>query len=319
MTWQKQLKENITRIDDLASFLQLSYDDREKLIVKRLFPLNIPLRLAQKIKKGTLNDPILRQYVPIDEELKVLPGYQSDPVSDQTFQITEKLLRKYHGRVLLLSTGACAMHCRFCFRQNYPYQSSNAGFAEELNWIKKHPEIYEIILSGGDPLSLSDRRLETLLMNISAISHIKFLRFHTRFLLGIPERINDSFVSIIRHIPQKIYIILHINHPRELDKDVEAALKTIRQAGAEVLSQTVLLNQINDRTSILYDLFFRLAQIGVKPYYLHQFDRVQGGHHFEVDRGKGKLLIEELSALLPGYAVPKYVEEIPGRKSKTPV
>lgn len=320
MQWKKILKNNFTNLDHLADFLQLSDADRKQLLLqKKSFPLFLPFRLAQKMQKGTLKDPILKQYVPLNQESINLPGYQKDPVEDNTFKITDKLLQKYNGRVLLLTTGACAMHCRFCFRQNYDYVSSKTGFQKELNWIKNNPHIYEVILSGGDPLSLSDEILEELLKSLNDIRHIKFIRFHTRFIIGIPERITNSLLSFFSNCKKQIYFVLHINHYLELDPAIEKVLKKLQAANVQILSQTVLLKDINDNVFTLKNLFFHLSSIGVQPYYLHQFDKINGGHHFYVNIEKGKELMQELLAVLPGYAVPRYVQEIPRKKNKVPI
>lgn len=318
MTWKHIQKTNFTSIQRLADFLQFSQRNRDILLAKKEFPLNVPLRLAKKMQKNTLEDPLFKQYVTTSRELIREKGYWSDPVQDKQFCKTPKLLQKYRGRALLICTQACAMHCRFCFRQNFSYAPLQSQFDREIAYIAGDPTIKEIILSGGDPLSLSDAYLEDLCKRLSAISHVQIIRFHTRFLIGIPERITDGLLSKLPKNIQ-IYFAIHINHPLELDADVVKACKKLQSEGIQLLSQTVLLREINDSIPTLEELFFSLARIGVIPYYLHQLDPVVGASHFFVEKEKGIALIKELQKGLPGYAVPKYVEEIPWRFHKTTI
>lgn len=316
--WKAILRTNFTRLEQLADFLELNEVQRATLISKQKFPLFLPMRLAKKIVKGTLNDPIAKQFIPTIEEEYIHPQFVLDPVCDSSFQETGKLLRKYKNRVLLVCTGACAMHCRFCFRQNFEYETSKE-FDQELAEIEKDPSIHEVILSGGDPLSLSDNTLNALLSRLAAMPHIARIRFHTRFPIGIPERIDDSFLKIISSIPQQVYFIIHCNHPRELDQDIFDRLKALQRLGCIILNQAVLLKDVNDDLDTLKELAELLADHGILFYYLHQLDRVQGAAHFEVSVEKGKYLVSELAKLLPGYAIPKYVQEIAGEPNKTPI
>ena len=294
-------------------------NQRSEILPKAPFSLNLPKRLAEKIKKKCLDDPILLQFLPLNRENEEVEGFFSDPVFDSSFQKTPKLLHKYSGRVLLLCSSACVMHCRFCFRKNYPYEHSDFDFNNELSIIQEDPSIYEIILSGGDPLSLSDEKLIALIINLEKIPHLKLLRFHTRFPIGIPERITDAFLEALHKTRLQVIFVLHTNHPRELDEEVMGALKKIQKVGGTVLSQTVLLNRVNDSEETLSELFLTLVQGGVIPYYLHQLDRIKGCASFEVTRERGALLIKNLRERLPGYAIPTYVEEIPFKQSKIPV
>ncbi len=312
LKWRKIQKENFTNLDTLGKFLELD------LSYSSPFPLNLPRRLASKIKKGTLNDPILKQFLPVDEEENPPLSYLDDPVCDTSFQKTPRLLQKYRGRALLITTSACAMHCRFCFRQNYPYDP-NTDFSKELEILRNDPTITEIILSGGDPLSLSDVTLKRVVENLEAIPHLKLLRFHTRFPIGIPERITDSFLEILKTSRLQTIFVIHVNHPRELDDEIFAALKKISSLGIPLLCQSVLLSGVNDDFETLKTLFITLATGGIIPYYLHQLDHVKQGHHFEVSTEKGLKLMEKLRGELPGYAVPKFVQEIPFKNSKTPL
>lgn len=314
--WRSILRTNFNRVEKLADFLEISEEERSLLLLNPKFAIQVPLRLAKKMTKGTLNDPLTRQFLPLLEELVRNPDFIAEPVCDGAFQAETKLLQKYKGRVLLLTTGACAMHCRYCFRQNYSYEGSK-NFEEEIEWIRANPSIHEVILSGGDPLSLSDHILEGILEPLASMSHVKRIRFHTRFLIGIPERINGSFLQILSKIPQEIYIVIHCNHVRELDEDVLLALNLLRNVGCVLLNQAVLLKGVNDDVKTLTELSEELVNHGVLPYYLHQLDRVSGAGHFEVSEEEGKRLVAEMAKELPGYAVPKYVREIPYELNKT--
>ncbi len=313
--WRLVQRKSFSRRERLEEFLELPPGSIPALP----FPLNLPLRLAEKIEKGNVNDPIFLQFVPTAREQESATGFQKDPVEDQTFRKSAKLLQKYTGRALLITTGACAMHCRYCFRQNYPYDITPEGFDEEIRAIASDTSLHEVILSGGDPLSLSDRTLSELLGRIDAVPHVKRIRFHTRFPIGIPERIDAGFLSILSGLRAQVWFVIHCNHPRELDSDVFAALKRIQRLGIPVLNQAVLLRNVNDRVEVLAELCESLADQGVFPYYLHQLDRVQGAAHFEVPEEEGKKLVDELSKRLSGYAIPKYVREVPGETRKTPL
>lgn len=314
-SWQKILSQNIRSFEQLK---QLAKSAEYFSIPKKWnqqFPLNIPLRLAKKIDWGNPLDPIFLQFVPLSLEGK-RKGLL-DPVQDQSFQKSSKLLHKYASRALLLSTSACAMNCRFCFRQNFPYEKEAKNFHSELKYLQEHPEILEVILSGGDPLSLSNRKWEEIITSLEDISHIKVLRIHTRFPLGIPERIDDEWLQIIGSSRLQVVFLLHVNHAKELDQEIFSALKKVQALGVPILSQTVLMHKVNDSIKALEELFLLLIQQGIIPYYLHQLDPVQGACHFEAEIAKGLELIEQLRNRLPGYAVPRYVQEIPGKPSKT--
>lgn len=209
------------------------------------------------------------------------------------------------------------MHCRYCFRQNFDYAVQTKGFAEEMAMIAQDSSLQEIILSGGDPLSLSDETLRELLKGLASIPHVKRLRFHSRFPIGIPERIDDSFISLLHEFSYSYWFVLHANHPRELDADVLAALKKLIRAGIPVLNQAVLLKDVNDSVETQKELCERLINNGIFPYYLHQLDKVQGAQHFEVEEARGLRMVEELAKVLPGYGVPKYVREVCGAPNKT--
>lgn len=317
--WRTILRQNFTKIAELGAFLELTDAQLDAVDKAAAFGLNLPRRLAQKIAKGSLDDPLFLQFVPLKKEKIIDPQYSADPVQDKTFQLTDKLLQKYEARALIIATSACAMHCRFCFRKNFDYQTQDKTFAEELDHIRSDPSIEEIILSGGDPLSLPDEILGNLLEKLSKIAHVRRIRFHTRFIMGIPERVDTSFLKLLKACPKQIWFVNHANHIHEFDDDIWQALKNIQQLGIPILNQTVLLQGVNDTLDALKELFLDLIDHGITPYYLHQLDEVQGSSHFKVPPQKGHELIEGLMKTLPGYAVPKYVQEIPNRPSKTPM
>ncbi len=311
--WREIQKENFTDHQKLAQFLQI---DPELIWKDRQFPLNLPRRLAEKVEKGTLEDPILRQFLPQIKETQEEPGFSFDAVGDIAARTSDRLLHKYEGRALMLPTSACAMHCRYCFRKNFPYAEGKTDFSKEINTIAEDSSIEEILLSGGDPLSLSNRALGELFQKLETIPHVKRIRFHTRFPIGIPERIDTELLNIFAHARSQIFFVIHCNHPRELDEQIFAALRAVQRLGIPILTQTVLLRGVNDTTTVLKELFTLFIDHGILPYYLHQLDRVVGTSHFEVPIEEGKALIAQLAAEMPGYALPRYVQEVAGAVSK---
>lgn len=315
-SWKEILRKSFTKVVELAEYLELDQDQKNQLILKPKFPIQVPLRIAQKMAKRSLIDPLAIQFLPLKQELEVHSDFVKDPVCDFSFQETEKLLHKYDGRVLLICTGACAMHCRYCFRQNFDYEKAKK-FDESIKWIENNSSVHEVILSGGDPLSLSQNVLDDLLMRLGNIPHIKKIRFHSRFPIGIPERIDEPFLRSIEKLSQQVYFVIHCNHIQEMDLDIYDRLRALRKIGCVVFNQSVLLKGVNDSVEALVDLCLGLVDQGIIPYYLHQLDRVQGASHFEVSESEGLRLIDEITKKLPGYAVPKYVREIAGRRNKT--
>ena len=327
--WRQILRHNFTSLEKLSSFLTWDAHLQDLVLTKATFPLNLPLRLAQKIAKNTLDDPILQQFLPMKTEreqpllnhssLERLPLFSKDPVQDMRFAKEAKLLQKYHGRALLLVSSACAMNCRFCFRQHFPYEREHKNFTKELLLLRENSSIEEVILSGGDPLSLDNADLFALLDDLATISHIKRIRFHTRFPLGIPERIDEELLAYLSTYAKQLFFAIHTNHAKEFDDDIFQALHSLHKLGIPILSQTVLLHGINDQIETLVELYTTLVNHGILPYYLHQLDPIEGSHPFFVPKEHGQRLIQELQRRLSGYAVPKYVEELPGAASKTAI
>ncbi len=315
--WREIQRSNFTDWKLLAQFLELDETSFPQIEVNKNFPLYLPRRLAEKIQKGVCDDPILRQFLPTQEEKKEIPGFSCDPIGDEASRKTSKLLHKYQGRALLVCTGACAMHCRYCFRQHFEYAVKDKGFEEELQVIEQDPTLSEILLSGGDPLSLSNRELKDLTDRLDAIPHVKRLRYHTRFPMGIPERIDPEFLDILASSRLQTFFVIHSNHPQEWDDEIKLSLKQVQKLGIPILCQSVLLKGVNDDVETLKELCEVLVDQGIIPYYLHQLDKVAGAMHFEVAEETGLALMQQLARVLPGYAIPRYVREIAGEAHKT--
>lgn len=286
------------------------------------FPLRVTRSYLARIEKGNLADPLLRQVLPLADELAPQPDYVADPVGDLAASPLPGLLHKYQGRVLLMVTGACAIHCRYCFRRHYPYSEgcTNPGqLKAALDYIQADPTIDEVILSGGDPLSLANQRLLDILNQLSTIPHIQRLRIHTRLPVVLPERIEPGLLNGLSALTRPVVMVLHINHANELNESVIQQLQRLREAGITLLNQSVLLQGVNDDVKSLKQLSQTLFAAGILPYYLHQLDRVSGAHHFAVSKQQALQLHETLRGQLPGYLLPKLVEEIPGEAAKSPL
>ncbi|RIK84376.1 MAG: EF-P beta-lysylation protein EpmB [Planctomycetota bacterium] len=286
------------------------------------FPLFVPEPYLARIRPGDPADPLLRQVLPLDAELADAPGYTADPVADSAARVSEGVLQKYAGRALLITTGACAIHCRYCFRRHYPYSESPSGldaWIPALNALAADPSLDEVILSGGDPLTLSDGFLAELIRRIAAIGHIRRIRVHTRLPIVIPQRVTAELIAALRGTRLAPIVVVHANHPREIDTLVARAFAQLVDAGIPLLNQAVLLRGVNDDADTLAALSQTLVNHRAMPYYLHQLDPVQGAAHFAVPAEVGLSLIEDLRVRLPGYAVPRYVREVPGQPSKMPI
>jgi EF-P beta-lysylation protein EpmB len=286
------------------------------------FKLKVPYAYLRRIKKGDPNDPLLRQILPSEEELYAAPGYTKDPLGEDKANLIPGVVHKYEGRILLIVSSNCAVNCRYCFRRSFPYQDNKLGMSEwqeALTYINKNKTITEVIFSGGDPLSISDIQLLWLTEEIAKIPHVQRLRVHTRLPVVIPDRITEDCLLWLTSTRLLTSLVIHSNHPKELDDTVGAALKNLSEAGVILLNQTVLLAGINDSIEILQELSERLFQMKVLPYYLHQLDKVEGASHFEVSDEIAKKLLVGLTAKLPGYLVPKLVREIAGMPSKVPL
>lgn len=283
------------------------------------FPVFAPRGYLARIQLGNPHDPLLRQILPVAEELHTFPGDSADPVGDTAATLRPGLLQKYRSRVLMVTTGACAVHCRYCFRRHFPYSESPRGveaWEPALGEIQANSTVDEVILSGGDPLTLVDGQLAELASRLAQIPHLRRLRLHTRLPIMIPERVNDELLAWLTGTRLQPIVVVHANHPAEIDASVGEGLTRLAEAGILLLNQAVLLRGVNDSVEVLAQLSERLLDHRVIPYYLHQLDRVRGAGHFEVPIERGRELIDQLRIQLPGYAVPRYVQEVAGAPNK---
>ncbi len=284
------------------------------------FPLRVPRGFVARMRRGDPHDPLLRQVLPVVGEEHIVPGFGLDAVGDAAARGATGVIHKYEGRALLVATGSCAVHCRYCFRRHFPYAEETAAatrWSEALDYLRGDESIEEVLLSGGDPLSLSTAKLTEFTDALARIPHVRRLRIHTRLPVVLPERIDAEMLGWLRRLPQQVVVVIHANHANELDADVNAALGALRDAGATLLNQSVLLRGVNDDAHALVALSRRLFEAGALPYYLHQLDRVAGTAHFEVDDDRARELHAALMARLPGYLVPRLVREITGEPNKT--
>lgn len=286
------------------------------------FPLRVPRAFVARMRRGDLHDPLLRQVLPLDAEMQPVAGFGLDAVGDGAAKTAAGVIQKYRGRALLIATGSCAVHCRYCFRRHFPYAEETAardGWREAVAAIAADPGIDEVLLSGGDPLSLATPKLAELTDALAAIGHIKRLRIHSRLPVVLPERVDAPLLAWLRSLPWPVAFVIHANHANEFDTAVDAAMRALRDTGAQVLNQAVLLRGVNDSVDALAALSERSFAAGVLPYYLHQLDRVAGVAHFEVDDARARALHTELATRLSGYLVPRLVREIPGDTGKRPL
>lgn len=319
--WQQELAQAIR--DPAELLKELALDPALLPIAEATpFPLRVPRGFVAKMRKGDPDDPLLRQIWPLAAESIPVPGFVADPVGDQAAQAVPGVLHKYHGRVLLIVTGACAVHCRYCFRREFPYAEAQTNLKDwqpVLDYLAGDTSIREVILSGGDPLSLSNQRLEVLLTGLERIPHLVRLRIHSRLPIVLPERVDEGLLAMLATTRLQPVMVVHANHPREIDTTVRTALQRFRETGVTLLNQSVLLRGVNDEASLLVDLSEALFTAGVLPYYLHLLDRVCGAAHYEVNETEASAIMATLRERLPGYLLPRLVRDQPGQLAKTPV
>ncbi|MCD9087310.1 EF-P beta-lysylation protein EpmB [Stenotrophomonas sp. SY1] len=321
--WQAHWRQAIREPEQLLAELGLAPADMGvSAEALAQFPLRVPRSFVARMRHGDPADPLLRQVLPIDDEMQVVPGFSFDAVGDGPAKKATGVIQKYRGRALLVTTGSCAIHCRYCFRRHFDYAGENAakgGWQEAVAAIAADPDIDEVILSGGDPLSLTTSKLAELTEALAGIGHIKRLRIHSRLPVVLPERVDEELVRWLAALPWPVAFVIHANHANEFDASVDAALSRLRASGAQLLNQAVLLRGVNDNLDALAALSERSFAAGVLPYYLYQIDRVQGVAHFEVSDEQALALHAGLMARLSGYLVPKLVREIAGDSSKRPL
>lgn len=322
-TWQEQLADLVTDPAELLASLRLQPADVGlSEAAMREFPLRVPRPYLARIKPGDPNDPLLLQVLPGSAETRVQPGFLSDPLGETEANAHSGLLHKYAGRVLLITTQSCAVHCRYCFRRHFPYADNRPGRAawrESLRYIAQNPEITEVILSGGDPLACSNGYLQWLVDELLAIGHVRRLRFHSRLPVVLPARVDEPLLRLLDTGKAQFVMVIHANHAREFDAEVDAACARLHAAGVSLLNQSVLLKGINDDEDALCALSERLIAARVLPYYLHMLDKVRGAAHFDVSEARALALVERMRARLPGYLVPRLVREERGMPAKTPL
>jgi EF-P beta-lysylation protein EpmB len=320
--WQQQWRDAITDSAGLLAALGLEGRAPPLAADGAGFPLRVPRAYLARMRGGDPRDPLLRQVLPLAEEGRVVEGYGADAVGDLPSRVAPGVLHKYAGRALLVATGSCAIHCRYCFRRHFPYADEGAAgdrWRAALAWLAGQPSVSEVLLSGGDPWSLSDARLAELSAGLRGIRHVRRLRVHTRMPVVLPDRVDGGLLAWVRGLHLPLVVVVHANHPAELDEGTRRAFAALRDAGATLLNQSVLLRGVNDDADALAGLSEGLFAQGVLPYYLHLLDRVAGAAHFEVAEDAARGLHAALRRRLPGYLVPRLVREVAGEPYKVPL
>ncbi|WP_027849278.1 EF-P beta-lysylation protein EpmB [Marinospirillum minutulum] len=325
--WSDELKRAL--VDPLSLCQQLNINPQQlpggiEGLKKgqQLFKTLVPQPFIKLMQQGNPRDPLLLQVLPLGAENQAVTGFVTDPLQESKYNPLPGLIHKYTSRVLLTTSGACAVNCRYCFRRHFPYAQnslSSSGSQAILDYLQKHPKVNEVIFSGGDPLATPDTRLATLVKQLESLPQLKRLRIHTRLPVVIPSRINTEFLNWVTKTRLTLVMVLHINHPQEIGAELIQALGRLKSAGVRLLNQSVLLAGINDQASILAELSEALFTQGVMPYYLHTFDPVAGAAHFAIDDKQARQIYAELLAELPGFLVPKLVREYPNQPAKTPL
>ena len=322
--WQSQLSDLITDPLELLNLLELSTDQllSGAILASEKFKLRVPRAFVGKMNAKDPLDPLLLQVLPHHLELEEHPEFVTDPLGEEAANQLPGVLHKYKSRFLLTLTGACAVHCRYCFRRHFPYQENlpkNEDWLNIKNYIESNPDINEVILSGGDPLTLSNRKLALWLERLSSLKQVKILRIHSRVPIVIPNRIDEELISLLKNSRLRIILVVHSNHASELDDFTCSKLLQLSDEHITVLNQAVLLKGVNDSAETLVDLSYRLFEARVMPYYLHVLDKVKGAQHFDLIPSEIDAIYQDVLASLPGYLVPKLVREIAGEKNKTPL
>lgn len=318
LSWQKILAQGFNSAVELLDFLHLSRDLASPL-AERQFKTRVPRGFAERMQRGNPRDPLLLQVLATSDELQIAEGYSADPLVESAMNPVPGLIHKYRSRVLLTLTGACAINCRYCFRRHFPYEDNNPGregWDKALDYIRTDTRINEVILSGGDPLLAKDDILAELFNKLSTIPHVQTLRIHTRIPVVLPERVDEGLIACLTHTRLNKVVVLHCNHPQELNESVAGACRLLRKAGCHLLNQSVYLTGINNNALVLAELSERLFAYGVLPYYLHVLDKVAGAAHFDASINDVLGVFQEMQRLLPGYLVPRLAREEPGALHK---
>ncbi len=322
-SWQQILANAVTTPKELSLRLQLPDNLLEGMLSAHTeFAIRAPEPYLELIEPGNIHDPLLLQILPRGDEMIQAPGFIKDPLAEEQANSHRGVIHKYHGRLLLIISGGCAINCRYCFRRHFPYQDNQLGkdqWQQALGYIRQDPSITEIIFSGGDPLATSDQRLTTMITDLEQIPHLKRLRIHSRLPAVIPQRITDQLTEALNSSHLDTVLVTHINHANEISPLLADAIKRLKQSSVTLLNQSVLLKGVNDNLNSLSTLSEKLFEIGVLPYYLHLLDPVAGASHFDIKEEDARKLVGQLCDSLPGYLVPKLVKEIAGASAKVPL
>lgn len=319
-TWQQQLKDASITPEQLAKRLELDIQQLPAALqAAQDFALRAPEAFIARMQKSNPQDPLLLQVLPQAAELDIATGFNKNPLQESQYTPTPGLLHKYKSRALIITTGACAINCRYCFRRHFAYQENalgQAGWDKIIDYLQQHPEIHEVILSGGDPLVAKDNYLQQRIQQLETITHLDTIRIHTRLPIVLPDRVTPDLINLLASSRLRAVVVLHCNHAQEIDEHVMKACQALQQQHITLLNQTVLLKHINDQVDTLAQLSKRLFAANVLPYYLHLLDSVAGAAHFDVPKEQAKILHQQLKYELPGYLVPKLVQEVPGELAK---
>ena len=313
--WQRELARAVTDLDELLDLVGVAREAVDALPSSAGFPLRVPRPYIARMHRGDADDPLLRQVLPTGAEAETTPGYQADPLREAASVSGSGVLQKYHGRALIIAAGACPVNCRYCFRRHFPYaEHRQAPDFPSLEAVRFDPSVTEVILSGGEPLMLTDAHLGRLLEGIAAIDHVRRVRIHTRMPVVIPQRVTPRLVDVLASVRPLVVVVTHFNHPNEVDDACVRAMQAMDRF--TLLNQSVLLRGVNDSGEALVELSERLFAAGVLPYYLHMPDAVAGTAHFDVPVERALALHRHLAERLPGYLVPRLVRETPGEPAK---
>lgn len=317
--WQQDLSQGFAHSADLLNYLGISKEE-SSLFAEQQFKTKVPLSFAKRIRKGDMNDPILRQVLAVDQETQIIPGFNEDPLQESVYNPIPGLIHKYASRVLVMLSGACAVHCRYCFRRHFPYQENNPGkqgIDKIVDYLMEHTQVNEVILSGGDPMILNNEYFLFLIEKLSQVPHIRFFRIHSRIPVVLPSRIENQWLSLWENCSWQKTMVTHINHAQEINDEVIEKIQALKKCGWMVLNQSVLLAGVNDNLQAQVNLSHQLIGAGILPYYLHLLDDVQGAAHFKVDMDSALALYQLMQKNLSGYMLPKLVKEIAGIAHKT--
>ena len=316
--WQIELSNAKLSLKALLDYCQIPMQDR--FIEHSDFVIKATKNYLECIEKGNPNDPLLLQILPTIEENKIVEGFSNDPLQEKNQNPQTSIVHKYHNRILIVATGSCAIHCRYCFRRHFPYEQnrhSTKQWSKTIEYLQANPQVDELIFSGGDPLSLPDAILAMMINDIETLSSIKTIRFHSRIPVVLPNRIDQDFLNAFKPSTKKLIMVIHSNHANELNDTVKQACHTLHNNQFTLLNQSVLLKQINDDSAVLINLSHRLFDCNVLPYYLHLLDKVQGAAHFDIPLKQATQIYSQLQANVSGYLVPKLAVEEPRESNKT--